>query len=49
MSGALEVLAMKEDDVTKLLAAGSHLGEVNIDHQMSQYVYKTKSDGTFVI
>ena len=45
MSAGLEVLAMKEDDVTKLLAAGSHLGEPNIDYQMSQYVFKVKNDG----
>ena len=45
MSGGLDVLALKEDDVTKLLAAGAHLGDPNIDFQMAQYVYKTKPDG----
>lgn len=46
MSGGLEVLAMKEDDVTKMLAAGSHIGDANVDFQMADYVYKTKADGT---
>ena len=45
MSGGLDVLAMREEDVTKMLAAGTHLGDPNIDHQMSQYVYKVKADG----
>lgn len=45
MSGGLEVLAMKEDDVKKMLAAGTHLGDPNVHFQMASYVYKTKSDG----
>ena len=45
MSGGLEVLAMKEDDVKKMLAASTHLGDANVHFQMSLYVYKTKSDG----
>ena len=45
MSGGLEVLVMKEDDVTKLLAAGSHIGESNVDLQMEHYIYKVKNDG----
>lgn len=49
MSGGLEVLSMKEDDVTKLLAAGTHLGDSNIDFQMAQYVYKVKTDGVPII
>lgn len=36
---------MKEDDVMKMLAAGSHLGDANVHFQMSDYVYKTKADG----
>ena len=46
MSGGLEVLAMKEDDVKKMLAAGSHLGDPNVHFQMSDYVYKVKTDGS---
>lgn len=49
MSGGLDVLAMKDDDVTKLLAAGAHLGDPNVDFQMSQYVYKVKPDGVPII
>lgn len=45
MSGGLEVLQMKEEDVLKFLAAGTHLGGTNLDFQMEQYVYKRKSDG----
>lgn len=45
MSGGLDVLQMKEEDVLKFLAAGTHLGGTNLDFQMDQYVYKRKSDG----
>ena len=49
MSGGLDVLAMKEDDITKLLAASTHLGDANVDFQMAQYVYKVKTDGVPII
>ena len=49
MSGGLDVLQMKEDDVTKMLAAGTHLGDSNVDYQMAQYVFKVKSDGVPII
>ena len=49
MSGSLDALAMKEDDVTKMLAAGAHLGDPNIDFQMAQYVFKVKIDGIPII
>ncbi|KAB0379796.1 hypothetical protein FD755_007580 [Muntiacus reevesi] len=42
MSGALDVLQMKEEDVLKFLAAGIHLGGTNLDLQMEQYIYKRK-------
>lgn len=45
MSGNLDVLQMKEDDVLKFLAAGTHLGGTNMDFQMEHYTYKRKSDG----
>lgn len=47
MSGGLDVLSLKEDDVTKMLAAYTHLGAENVNFQMEQYVYKKKSDGMF--
>ncbi|XP_077980546.1 small ribosomal subunit protein uS2-like [Glandiceps talaboti] len=49
MSGGLDALALKEEDVTKLLAAGTHLGSTNVDFQMLQYAYKRKNDGIFII
>ncbi|MBZ3889120.1 40S ribosomal protein SA [Sciurus carolinensis] len=49
MSGALDALQMKEEDVLKFLAAGTHLGGTNLDFQMEQYVYKRKSDGIYII
>ena len=49
MSRALDVLQMKEEDVLKFLAAGTHLGGTNLDFQMEQYIYKRKSDGIYII
>ncbi|CAO2611358.1 40S ribosomal protein SA [Lemmus lemmus] len=40
---------MKEEDVLKFLAAGTHLGGTNLDFQMEQYIYKRKSDGIYII
>ncbi|GFO00484.1 40S ribosomal protein sa [Plakobranchus ocellatus] len=45
MSGGLDVLALKEEDMLKFLAAGVHLGSTNVDFQMAQYTYKRKPDG----
>ena len=45
MSGGIEALQLKEEDVLKLLAAGVHLGASNVDYQMESYVYKRKPDG----
>uniref|UniRef100_A0A7N8XWU8 40S ribosomal protein SA n=1 Tax=Mastacembelus armatus TaxID=205130 RepID=A0A7N8XWU8_9TELE len=49
MSGGLDVLQMKEEDVLKFLAAGTHLGGTNLDFQVEQYIYKRKSDGVYII
>ncbi|XP_012787609.2 40S ribosomal protein SA-like [Sorex araneus] len=49
MSGALDVLQMKEEDVLKFLATGTHLGGINLDFQMKQYIYKRKNDGIYII
>ncbi|XP_032018548.1 small ribosomal subunit protein uS2-like [Hylobates moloch] len=49
MSGALDVLQMKEKDILKFLAAGTHLGGTNLDFQMEQYIYKRKSYGIYII
>ena len=45
MSGGIDALQLKEEDVVKLLAAGVHLGASNVDFQMENYVYKRKPDG----
>ncbi|XP_046627985.1 40S ribosomal protein SA isoform X1 [Neodiprion virginianus] len=49
MSGGLDALALKEDDVTKMLAACTHLGSDNVNFQMEQYVYKRRADGVNII
>jgi len=49
MSGGQEVLGLKEDDVTKMLAAKTHVGSENTDHQMQQYIYKRRADGVHII
>jgi len=49
MSGGLEVLSLKEDDVTKFLACSTHIGTNSTDFQMLQYVYKRKNDGICII
>lgn len=49
MSAGSSVLAIKQDDVTKFLSCGTHLGTKNLNHQMLQYVYKRRSDGIFII
>jgi len=50
MSGGLEVLSLKEDDVTKFLACSTHIGTNSADFQMLQYVYKRKkNDGICII
>lgn len=45
MSGGLDVLGLKEDDVTKMLAATTHLGAENVNFQMEQYAFKRNSRG----
>jgi len=49
MSGGLEVLRLKEDDLSKFLACSTHIGTQNVDFQMVQYVYKRKNDGVHII
>jgi len=49
MSGGLDVLALKEEDVQKFLVCNTHLGAQNVDFQMEQYVFKRKSDGSYII
>lgn len=49
MSGGLEALQLREDDVAKFLASGMHLGATNCETVMMSYVYKRKSDGIHII
>ena len=49
MSEGIEALSLKEDDVTKFLASGSHLGAQNVDRHLESYVYKRKQDGIHII
>ncbi|KAF3822549.1 hypothetical protein GH733_007923 [Mirounga leonina] len=49
MSRAHDVLQMKEEDVLKFLAAGSHVGGTNLDFQTEQCIYKRKCDGIYII
>lgn len=49
MSGGLDILSLKEEDVTKMLVATTHLGSENVNFQMEQYVYKRRSDGVHII
>jgi len=49
MSGGLDVLQIREDDVTKMLAATTHIGSENADFQMSQYIFKRRPDGVHII
>ncbi|XP_017774647.1 PREDICTED: 40S ribosomal protein SA [Nicrophorus vespilloides] len=49
MSGGSDILALKEDDVTKMLAACTHLGTSNSNFNMEQYIYKRRPDGIHII
>lgn len=49
MSGGLDILSLKDTDVTKMLAATTHLGSENVNFQMEQYVYKRRPDGVHII
>ncbi|XP_075230814.1 stubarista 40S ribosomal protein SA [Lycorma delicatula] len=49
MSGGLDALSLKEEDVTKMLGAATHVGNDNVDYQMEQYVYKRRQDGVYII
>lgn len=42
-------MALKEEDVTKMLAATTHLGTDKKDIQMEQYIYKRRQDGVYII
>ena len=45
MSGGLNILALQEADVSRLLVANTHLGSPNAHFQMANYVFKRRKDG----
>jgi len=49
MSGGLTALAITEDDITKMLAATTHIGSDNSETTMEQYIFKKKTDGVNII
>merc|ERR1711874_638113 len=49
MSGGFEALKAQEADITKMLAATTHLGSDNSDVQMEQYIFKRRQDGVNII
>merc|ERR1712071_164339 len=49
MSGGLTALAITEDDLTKMLAATTHIGSDNSETTMEQYIFKKKTDGINII
>jgi len=49
MSGGLDVLKPQEADITKMLAAMTHIGSENSETTMMQYIYKRRNDGVNII
>merc|ERR1712223_2349272 len=49
MSGGFEVLKAQEADITKMLAATTHIGSTNSEVQMEQYIFKKRTDGVHII
>ncbi|XP_068210126.1 small ribosomal subunit protein uS2 [Palaemon carinicauda] len=49
MSGGLAVMGLEENDVTRFLAALTHIGANNVNFQMEQYIFKRRQDGVHII
>merc|ERR1711881_502973 len=49
MSGGLDAMKAQEADITKMLAATTHLGSENSEIQMMQYIFKRRQDGVHII
>jgi len=43
------LLAHREQDIQKMLAAGVHIGSRNLDFQMEKYVFKRRADGLHIL
>lgn len=50
MSGGIDVLSLREDDIKKFLGANTHLGSENVCCvQMEQYIFKRRYDGINIL
>ena len=49
MSGVSDAMKAKEADITKMLAATTHLGSENSEIQMMEYIFKRRTDGVHII
>merc|ERR1712215_245391 len=49
MSGGLSVMDMDMQDMTRFLAASTHLGANNLNFQMENYVFKRRKDGVHIL
>jgi len=49
MTSGYEVLKIQEEDITKMLAATTHIGSDNSETSMEQYIFKRRTDGVNVI
>lgn len=49
MSGGCDALKITEDDITKMLAATTHIGPDNSETTMEQYIFKRRQDGVNII
>jgi len=49
MSGGLDAMKAQEADITKMLAATTHLGSENSETTMMQYIFKRRQDGVHIV
>merc|ERR1712142_300913 len=49
MSGGLSVMEVDMQDMTRFLAASTHLGSNNVNFQMENYVFKRRQDGVHIL
>lgn len=49
MSGSLDVLPLKQEDVLKCLAAGTHVGGTNLDFRTEPYMHRGNSIGANIM
>jgi len=49
MSGGLGVMDLDMQDMTRFLAAATHLGANNVNFQMENYVFKRRQDGVHIL